>query len=40
MRDLRADWKRWSRAERAAASLLTATMTIAVLILPLLVAGH
>jgi hypothetical protein len=36
MRDLRADWRRWSRAERARATLLTATITIAIPALPVL----
>ncbi|MDB5411238.1 MAG: hypothetical protein JWL84_6150 [Rhodospirillales bacterium] len=40
MRDLRADWKRWSRTERAVASVLVAAMAIAVPALPFLIAIH
>ena len=29
MRDIRADWKRWSRAERISALIIIATVTIA-----------
>jgi hypothetical protein len=40
MRDLRADWKRWSRTERAVASVLVAAMLIGAPALPFLIAMH
>jgi hypothetical protein len=39
MRDLRADWKRWSRAERALASVIVVGMTIAIPALSVLAAS-
>ena len=40
MRDLRADWRLWSRAERVMASLFTVAMVIAIPVLPFLVVNY